>query len=92
MSIGERIRAARIRSGFTQEELAEKLNLSRSAVAKYEADEIEPKLSNLVALAKVLHVSTDYLLAMSGEEDGIANRVADRVIQLVETYFENKTK
>ena len=61
-SLGQRIRAARESAGFTQEALAEAVGVSRTAVARWESDDIEPKLQNLISIAELLHVSTDLLL------------------------------
>ncbi len=69
ISIGKRIRKAREAVGVTQEELAERIGVSRSAVARWELGEIEPKLRNLIALATELDVSTDELLGISVRED-----------------------
>lgn len=63
-ALGERIKQARIQAGLTQEQLAELLNLSRGTVARYELGEIEPKLQNLAAIARVLQVSSDYLMGL----------------------------
>ena len=63
-SLGQRIRAARESAGFTQENLAEAVGVSRTAVARWEGDDIEPKLQNLISIAELLHVSTDFLLGI----------------------------
>lgn len=62
VSLGNRLKAERKRSGLTQEQLAERVGVSRAAVARYEAGEIEPSLKTLVLLADTLRVSTDRLL------------------------------
>lgn len=62
MTIGEKIRQARTRSGLSQEQLAEKMCVSRSAVAKWETDKGMPDIGNLKVLAKLLHISVDSLL------------------------------
>ncbi len=62
MTIGEKIREARKQAGLTQEQLAEKLSVSRPAVAKWETDKGIPDVENLKALAALLNVSVDYLL------------------------------
>lgn len=62
MTLGEKIRELRIRSGLTQEGLAEKLHVSRSAIAKWEAGGGLPDLSNLKLLAELFSVSIDSLL------------------------------
>lgn len=62
MTIGEKIKNVRTESGFTQEELANKLMVSRQAITKWESDKGIPDISNLKLLAKLLNVSVDYLL------------------------------
>ncbi len=62
MTFGEKLKEARKEAGFSQEELAEKLSVSRSAVAKWENDNGMPDVSNLKAIAAMLNTSIDYLL------------------------------
>ena len=62
MTLGEKISRARKESALSQEQLAEKLCVSRSAVAKWETDKGIPDVENLKAISKLLHVSVDYLL------------------------------
>lgn len=65
MTLGEKIRCARKFCGLSQEQLAEKLCVSRSAIAKWETDKGLPDVENLRLLARLLGVSVDSLL-----EDG----------------------
>ena len=65
MTFGEKFKNARKQAGLTQEELANRLGVSRSAVAKWETDKGLPDISNIKAIAQLLNVSIDYLL-----EDG----------------------
>lgn len=62
MTLGEKIRMARKNCGFSQEQLADKLAVSRSAVAKWETDKGLPDVGNLKILARLLGVSVDHLL------------------------------
>lgn len=62
MTLGEKIKKARIESGLTQEQLAGKMMVSRQAITKWEADKGIPDVSNLKLLAQLLSVSVDYLL------------------------------
>ena len=62
MTLGEKIKEARRKCGFSQEQLAEKLSVSRSAIAKWETDKGLPDVGNLKLLARVLNVSVDHLL------------------------------
>lgn len=62
MTLGKKIKEARKNCGLSQEQLAEKLAVSRSAVAKWESDNGLPDIENLKSLAVLLNVSIDYLL------------------------------
>ena len=62
MTLGDKIRQARRNCGLSQEQLAERLAVSRSAVAKWETDKGLPDVGNLKILARLLGVSVDYLL------------------------------
>lgn len=62
MTFGEKLKKARKESGLSQEQLSEKLVISRSAVAKWESDKGMPDIENLRAIAKLLNISLDYLL------------------------------
>lgn len=62
MTLGEKLKSARKSSGMTQEELAEKLMVSRQAVAKWESGKGMPDIDNIKNLSKLLNISIDYLL------------------------------
>lgn len=62
MTLGEKIKDARKNAGLTQEQLANKLVISRQAVTKWESDKGLPDIQNLKALSELLNVSVDYLL------------------------------
>lgn len=62
MTLGEKLKEARKQAGLSQEQLSEKLGISRSAVAKWETDKGIPNVDNLKALSQLLGVSTAYLL------------------------------
>lgn len=69
MTLGEKIKEARKQCGLSQEQLAEKMTVSRSAIAKWETDKGLPDVDNLKALAQLLNVSVDYLLDDGGTVD-----------------------
>ncbi|MDR7855494.1 helix-turn-helix domain-containing protein [Tissierella sp.] len=56
---------------YTQEEVAEKLSVSRQAVAKWESGETVPDINNCIALAELYGVSLDDLVNHSKERNGI---------------------
>ena len=65
MEISEKILQLRKANNLTQEELAEKLNVSRQSVSKWESGQTIPELEKLIALSEVFQVTTDYLLKPS---------------------------
>ena len=66
-----RLLAYRKKFGYSQEQLAEKLGLSRQAVSKWERAEASPDTDNLIELARLYGVSLDELV-LGGEVDGIS--------------------
>ncbi len=62
MTFGEKLQALRQRAGMSQDTLAERLNVSRQAVSRWERDETMPETDKVVALADIFGVTTDYLL------------------------------
>lgn len=62
MTLGEKLRNARKQEGLSQEQLSEKLGVSRSAVAKWETDNGIPDISNLIALSDEFGLSLDELI------------------------------
>ena len=61
-TLGQRIRAQRIRLGMTQEELAEALFVEKSMISYYENDKKEMRASGLAEMARVLQTTPNYLL------------------------------
>ena len=76
MTLGEKIKEARKQCGLSQEQLAEKMSVSRSAIAKWETDKGLPDIDNLKALAVFLNVSVDYLLDDGERIDELVTREA----------------
>jgi len=62
--IGERISELRNRANLSQAELARKLSVTRSSVNAWESSLSAPTAVYLIELAKLFHVSTDYLLGV----------------------------
>ena len=60
--IAEKIIVLRKRCGWTQEELAEKVGVSRQSVSKWESAQTVPDLERILLLSQLFGVSTDFLL------------------------------
>lgn len=79
MEIGEIIKTERIKKGMTQEELAEKVGVKKSAVAKWENGRVsEIKRSNLKMLSEALGIDPNQLLGdIENDPVGVAHELAD---------------
>ncbi len=62
MNTGEKISFQRKQHGLSQQALAERLDISRQAVSRWETNEALPDTEKIIRLAKIFGVSTDYLL------------------------------
>lgn len=62
MILAEKVQALRKKNNWSQEELAEKLNISRQSVSKWESGASIPDIDKIIALSSLFGVSTDYLL------------------------------
>ena len=69
MEFSEKLLTLRKAKDLTQEQLAEKLNVSRQSVSKWESGQAVPELEKIVAMSVVFDVTTDYLLKSSEIDD-----------------------
>ncbi|MBE6557115.1 MAG: helix-turn-helix transcriptional regulator, partial [Ruminococcaceae bacterium] len=65
-SLADKLIQLRKQHGWSQEELAEKLSVSRQAVSKWESAQAVPDIANLLQLSTLFGVTTDYLLKDEG--------------------------
>lgn len=77
MEIGNKINQLRKLSGMTQEQLAEKLNVSRQTISKWESDSTSPDLESIVKISRIFHVSLDDLLKEG--EAGVVNKTDEQI-------------
>ncbi len=76
MTFSEKLLRLRRQAGMSQEELADRLQVSRQAVSRWELGTAMPDAPNLLALSKIFAVSADYLLRDEWETDQSAERPA----------------
>ena len=62
MTIAEKLKQLRKDNNMTQEDLAEKLNVSRQTISKWETNTTIPDADNIVAISKLFNITTDELL------------------------------
>ena len=85
--LGARITALRRAKELNQKQLAEKLNISPSAIGMYEQGRREPSLALIVELAKILSVSTDFLLTGRPAAPEINDNATYQ--QLIQNYLQS---
>lgn len=68
MELAERLQALRKKAGYSQEQVAETLGVSRQAVSKWESGQGKPEIDNIIKLVELYHTSADYILL--GKETG----------------------
>ena len=95
IEIANRLQTLRKENGYSQEQLALELGISRQAVSKWERAESSPDTDNLICLAKLYNVSLDYLLSTDEtveeiKENNSSDLVEETGIDLVEEKEENK--
>lgn len=73
MSFGNNLKKIRQEHDMTQEELAKRINTSRSNIANYENDKNMPSIEILNKLSEILNCSTDYLLGKSDARNNTSN-------------------
>ncbi|MCR5764335.1 MAG: DUF5680 domain-containing protein [Treponema sp.] len=94
MIFSEKLVVLRKNKGLTQESLAEKINVSRQAVAKWESGQAYPDISNLIQISDLMNVTVDYLVrdgecmmnAVSGDNPDIDQLIQFRLEANVNTY------
>ena len=62
MTLGEKISALRNQHEMSQGDLAEKMNVSRQSISKWETDTSVPELDKLIQLSEVFHITLDELV------------------------------
>ena len=101
MILADKITQLRRQNGWSQEELAHRLNVSRQAVSKWESGSSIPELDKILNMSRIFHVTTDYLLkdeleqpesvrSTSPDTDALPVREPVRTLSLDEanTYLE----
>ncbi|MDD6347386.1 MAG: helix-turn-helix transcriptional regulator [Lachnospiraceae bacterium] len=86
MTFAEKLKQLRERAGLSQEKLAEKLNVSRQVVTKWENESGIPRIENLKALADFFHVTIDELLGRTEASNADLMTEYRRTIEALREY------
>jgi len=98
MILADKIIKLRKKNSWSQEELAEKMNVSRQAVSKWESAQTIPDLEKILQLSKLFGVTTDYLLKDEIEDEeftddtSLDTTVKKISIEEANTYIEQRKK
>ena len=92
--MGEKLKSLRIEKNLTQKQVADRIGLAISAVSSYESGTRYPSYDVLVKLARIFHVSTDYLLGITNTRNidvtGLNDNEIELVLQLVDMLRNKK--
>ena len=83
----EKLRKLRKQSGFTQQQLAARLGVTKSVISYYELRERSPSPEILVKISEIFHVSTDYLLGIQTEKTLDASGLDDDDIHVIQSMI-----
>ncbi|MBQ8380762.1 MAG: helix-turn-helix transcriptional regulator [Clostridia bacterium] len=97
MILADKIIKLRKKNGWSQEELAEKMNVSRQAVSKWESAQAIPDLEKILQLGALFGVTTDYLLKDNIENEEFTDNSSDSTIKIftleeANTYLEQRKR
>ncbi len=94
MEFNNRLYQLRKQKGFSQEELASRLNVSRQTVSKWEVGDSTPDMEKLMAMSELFDVSLDYLVLGKEAPQAVAPAKSELVATLNEKVLtpDNKKK
>lgn len=88
VNMGNRLKSLRTNKHMTQEQVADRIGLAISAVSAYESGSRYPSYDVLLKLARIFHVSTDYLLGINEARNidvtGLSEEEINAISQLVD--------
>ena len=89
-TMGQRIAARRKLLNLSQEAMAERLDISRQAVSKWESDGAIPEIDKLIALSKLYNVSVGWLLGVEELENPAADTLSEAQLKMVEELVKQR--
>ncbi len=86
--MGDKLRSLRTEKKLTQKQVADRIGLAISAVSSYESGYRYPSYETLIKLARIFHVSTDYLLGITDKRNVDVTGLDDESVQVVSHLVE----
>lgn len=94
VDFGEKVKKLRHEKDLTQQQLAELLGVAVSAISSYESGSRYPSYEVLISLARIFHVSTDYLLGLEKlkivDVSGLDDNEIKVILQMIDVLREKK--
>ena len=88
VNFGNRLKALRISRRLTQKQLANQAGVAISAISSYESGNRYPSYDVLISLARIFHVSTDYLLGLNKRSEidvsGLNQEEVEAIIRMID--------
>lgn len=95
MDFGNRLKTMRKQCGLTQQQLADRIGVTKSVISFYELKERAPSPDVLIKLSFIFHVSTDYLLGIERNKTIDVTDLDDediKAVQLIVDRLKRKSK
>lgn len=92
VNMGEKLRSLRIEKNLTQKQVADRIGLAISAVSSYESGSRYPTYDTLIKLARIFHVSTDYLLGIADKRNIDVTGLNDEDVGLISQLVDKLRK
>lgn len=93
INFGNKLKLLRLQDNMTQEQLAQKLNLTKSVISAYETGLRLPSYDVLIRIAKIFNVSTDYLLGLEHKQEvdlsGLSQEEINALLNLIKAMKHN---
>lgn len=77
-TLGQQLKALRVKNGMTQEQLAEKLNTTKAAISRYERDQRQPRLEQISEIAHILNANPDELFGLFYRSKDVQDENGDK--------------
>lgn len=86
-TLGQQLKALRVKNGMTQEQLAEKLNTTKAAISRYERDQRQPRLEQISEIAQILGANPDELFSLFFRSQDVQDENGDRGATYLNALF-----
>lgn len=90
VNLGKKLKSLRLSENLTQAQVAERLNVTKTVISSYENDLRQPSYENLLKLARLYKVSTDWLLDNEKQANfdfsGLTDEQANLVMGIIKAF------